>query len=150
MAAAESQPRALAPLAPPKGTLLKNYPLNSPEAAGRIVALVLMSDGHVCRSEIEVLEKMKAHEQLGLAPGAIPRLVQDLCEDLMSGLCATGSLIEGVDDDMLASFMAEVDDPALRSRVLELAEAVTAADSHLADAEQTVLAAARRHWLQPA
>lgn len=129
---------------------MRSYPRNSPEAAGRILALVLMADGHVCRSEIEVLERLGAHKRLGLAPGAIPRLVQSLCEDLMSGLCATGSLIEGVDDDMLASFMAEVDDPALRSRVLELAEAVTAADSHLADAEQTVLAAARRHWLQPA
>ncbi len=51
MAAAESRPHVLVPMAPPKGTLLKNYPLNSPEAAGRIVALVLMSDGHVCRSE---------------------------------------------------------------------------------------------------
>jgi hypothetical protein len=146
VAAAESQPHALAPVVPPKGTLLKNYPLNSPEAAGRIVALVLMSDGHVCRSEIEVLEKLKAHEQLGLAPGAIPRLVQDLCEDLMSGLCATGSLIDGVDDAMLASFMAEVNDPALRARVLQVAEAITEADSHLADAELTVVAAARRHW----
>ena len=125
---------------------MRSYLRNSPEAAGRIVALVLMSDGHVCRSEIEVLERLGAHERLGLAPGAIPRLVQDLCEDLMSGLCATGSLIDGVDDAMLASFMAEVDDPALRAQVLELAEAISAADSHLADAELTVLAAARRHW----
>ncbi len=129
---------------------MRSYPKNSPEAAGRILALVLMSDGHVCRSEIEVLERLGAHERLGLSPGAIPRLVQDLCEDLMSGLCATGSLIDGVDDGMLASFMGEVDDPALRARVLEMAEAITAADSHLADAELTVLAAARRHWLQPA
>lgn len=125
---------------------MRSYPRNSPEAAGRIVALVLMSDGHVCRSEIEVLERLGVHERLGLPPGAIPRLVQDLCEDLMSGLCATGSLIDGVDDAMLASFMAEVDDPALRARVLEMAEAITAADSHLADAELTVVAAARRHW----
>ncbi len=125
---------------------MRSYPRNSPEAAGRIVALVLMSDGHVCRSEIEVLERLAVHERLGLAPGAIPRLVQDLCEDLMSGLCATGSLIDGVDDAMLASLMGEVDSPALRTEVLDIAEAVCAADRHLADAEVTVIAAARRHW----
>jgi Tellurite resistance protein TerB len=125
---------------------VRSYPRNSPEAAGRIVALVLMSDGHVCRSEIEVLERLGVHQRLGLPPGAIPRLVQDLCEDLMSGLCATGSLIEGVDDAMLASFMAEVDSPALRAEVLEIAEAISTADRHLADAELTVIAAARRHW----
>jgi hypothetical protein len=30
--------------------------------------------------------------------------------------------------------------------VLQVAEAITEADSHLADAELTVVAAARRHW----
>jgi len=125
---------------------MRSYPRNSPQAAGRIVALVLMADGHVCRSEVDALERVQAHERLGLPAGAIGRLVQDLCEDLMSGLCATGSLIEGVDDVVLASFMAEVDDPALRATVVELAEAVCAADRHLADAEVTVLAAARQHW----
>jgi uncharacterized tellurite resistance protein B-like protein len=125
---------------------MRSYPRNSPEAAGRIVALVLMADGHVCRSEIEVLERLGVHQRLGLPAGAIPRLVQDLCEDLMSGLCATGSLIDGIDDAMLASFMAEVDDPALRAQVVEIAEAICAADRHLADAEITVIAAARRHW----
>jgi hypothetical protein len=125
---------------------VRSYPRNSPEAAGRIVALVLMADGHVCRSEIDVLEQLGVHQKLGLPAGAIPQLVQQLCEDLMSGLCAAGSLIEGVDDAMLASFMAEVDDPALRAVVLEAAEAICAADRHLADAEITVIAAARRHW----
>lgn len=125
---------------------MRSYPRNSPEAAGRIVALVLMSDGHVCRSEIEVLERLGVHQRLGLREGAIPRLVQELCEDLLCGLCATCSLIDGVDDAMLASFMAEVDDPALRAQVVDIAEAICAADQHLADAEVTVIAAARRHW----
>ena len=42
---------------------MRTYPRNSPEAAARIVALVLISDGHVCRSEIETLQpEVRDHE----------------------------------------------------------------------------------------
>ena len=51
-----------------------------------------------------------------------------------------------VDESALASLMAEVDDPALQRKVLQLAVAAARADSHLAHAEALVLEAARRHW----
>ena len=37
---------------------MRSYPRNSPEAAARIVALVLISDGHVCSSEQRVKKIM--------------------------------------------------------------------------------------------
>jgi hypothetical protein len=37
---------------------MRSYPRNSPEAAARIVALVLICDGHVCRSEVETLHRL--------------------------------------------------------------------------------------------
>jgi hypothetical protein len=125
---------------------MRSYPTNSPEAAGRIVALVLLADGNVCRSEFDALERLGASQALGLAPGALPRLVQSLCEDLLTGLCATGSLLANIDQVTLASLMAEVDDPRLQREVLRLAQAAAAADQHLADGEALVLEAARRHW----
>jgi hypothetical protein len=125
---------------------MRSYPNNSPEAAGRIVALVLLADGNVCRSEFDALERLGASQALGLAPGALPRLVQSLCEDLLTGLCATGSLLANIDQVTLASLMAEVDDPRLQREVLRLAQAAAAADQHLADGEALVLEAARRHW----
>jgi hypothetical protein len=125
---------------------MRSYPRNSPEAAGRILALVLMSDGHVCRSEFDALDQLGACRALGLAPDAMPRLVQDLCEDLMTGLCATGALRDNVDEATLRSLMAEVDDPLLRREVLRLAFGVAAADMHLAEGEAFVIDAARRHW----
>jgi hypothetical protein len=125
---------------------MRSYPTNSPEAAGRIVALVLLADGHVCRSEFDVLDRLGASQALGLAPGALPRLVQSLCEDLLTGMCATGSLLANVDQATLASLMAEVNDPRLQREVLRLAHAAAAADRHLAEGEALVLEAARRHW----
>lgn len=125
---------------------MRSYPLNSPEAAARIVALVLIADGHVCHSEFDVLNQLDAPRDLGLEPDGLPRIVQSLCEDLLMGAHAGGSMMAGVDDSALASLMAEVDEPALQRKVLRLAVAAARADRHLADGETLVLATARRHW----
>ena len=125
---------------------MRTYPCNSPEAAARLVALVLIADGHVCRSEIEALSHCGAEHELGLAPDTMPRIVQTLCEDLLLGADASGSLLANIDDSALASLMAEVTDPLLRAKVVRLAKAVANADRHLADGEALVLAAASRLW----
>ena len=125
---------------------MRSYPHNSPEAAARIVALVLISDGHVCRSEFEILKQLGAERELGLEPQLLPHIVHTLCEELLAGGYETGSLIGNVDDSALASLMAEISDPALQRKVLRLSLAAARADGHLADGEALVLEAARRHW----
>lgn len=125
---------------------MRSYPRNSPEAAARIVALTLIADGHVCRSEFDVFEQLDGPRELGLQPGGLPGIVKTLCEDLLMGHHDRGLMLDGVDDWTLASLMAEVDEPALQRAVLRLAVAAARADHHLADGEALVLAAARRHW----
>jgi hypothetical protein len=125
---------------------MRSYPRNSPEAAARIVALVLIADGHGCRSEFDVFERLDGPRELGLQSNSLPRIVQTLCEDLLMGDHGGGSMLGAVDDSSLVSLMAEVDEPALQRKVLRLAVAAARADRHLADGEALVLAAARRHW----
>jgi hypothetical protein len=125
---------------------MRNYPRNSPEAAARIVALVLISDGHVCRSEIEALQHLQVEQELGLAPGSFASVVHTLCEDLLMGAYGSGSMMCSVGEDTLASLLAEVNDPDLQAKILRLASAAAEADRHLADAEAVVVAAARQHW----
>jgi hypothetical protein len=128
---------------------MRSYPRNSPEAAARIVALVLISDGHVCSSEFDILKQLGAERELGLQPQLLPHIVQTLCEELLLGGYATGCLLANVDDSTLASLMAEVSDPALQRTVLRLSLAAAHADGHLADGETVVLQAARQHWRLP-
>jgi uncharacterized tellurite resistance protein B-like protein len=125
---------------------MRSYPRNSPEAAARIVALVLIADGNVCSSEFEVLNRLDAPRELGLAPEALPQVVQTLCEDLLTSTDVSGSLMAHVDGEALASLMAEVQDPALQRKVLRLALAAAQADRHLSEGEALVLEAARHHW----
>ena len=125
---------------------MRSYPRNSPEAAARIVALVLVADGNVCRSEIETLHQLQIERELGLAPGSFAQVMHTLCEDLLLGAYGSGTMMCSVDRSTLASLMAEVDAPALQRSVLRLASAAAAADQHLADAEALVVAAAREQW----
>ncbi len=127
---------------------MRSFPRNSPEAAARIVALVLIADGHVCRSEFDVLTQLDAAHELGLPPDGLPRAVQTLCEDLLMGSYSGGSLIAQVDESALAALMAEVDDPLLQAKILTLATAAAQADHHLAEGEALVLEAARRYWAE--
>ena len=125
---------------------MRSYPRNSPEAAARIVALVLISDGHVCSSEFDILKQLGAERELGLVPHLLPHIVHTLCEELLQGGYETGSLMGNVDDSTLASLMAEISDPALQRTVLRLSLAAARAEGHLADGETLVVEAAQRHW----
>lgn len=125
---------------------MRSYPRNSPEAAARIVALVLISDGHVCSSEFDILKQLGAERELGLEPQLLPHIVHTLCEELLAGGYETGSLMGNVDDRALASLMAEISDPALQRKVLRLSLAAARADGHLSDGETLVVEAAQHHW----
>lgn len=125
---------------------MRTYPRNSPEAAARIVALALIADGHVSRSEIEALQHLHVDRELGLAPGSFATHVHQLCEDLLMGAYASGPMVSLIDEATLASLLDEVDAPALQHKVLRLVEAAAGADQHLADAEATVIEAVRAHW----
>lgn len=125
---------------------MRSYPRNSPEAAARIVALVLISDGQVSHSEIDALRQLGVEKELGLPSGAFSQVLVNLCEDLLSGSHGPAAGVCSVDSVTLASMLAEVDEPDLQSRVLRLASAAAEADSHLADAEALLVGAALLHW----
>ncbi|MBY4595239.1 TerB family tellurite resistance protein [Ottowia caeni] len=125
---------------------MRSYSLNSPEAASRIVALVLISDGHVCRTEVDALQQLQLEHEFGMASGSFAKVVHTLCEDLLMGAYGGGLMMCSVDEAILASFLAEVDEPGLQAKVLRMATAAAEADKHLADAEALVMAAARKHW----
>lgn len=125
---------------------MRTYPRNSPEAAARIVALVLISDSHVSRSEYEALTQLNGVRELGLEPRYMAGIVQALCEDLLMDGFDGRSILSHVGDGLMASLMADVNEPQLQSKVLRVAVSVVHADQHLSEGEAAMLAAIRRHW----
>ena len=127
---------------------MRTYPNNSPQAAARIVALAMLADGHLCKTELDLLERMDAIARLGLQPRELQAIVHAFCEDLYATSHRTWKAA-CLDPGTLAALLAEVDDPALRSEVLAICVAVTAADGHVAEGETLILMTASELWDLP-
>ena len=128
---------------------MRSYPRNSPEAAARIVALVLISDGNIDNAEFDAMNQPDGVGELGLAPEELPDIVKTLCEDLLMGGFDGRLILSHLGDAALASLLAEVDDRQLQAKVLRLAGVAAKADTHQADGEASFLDAISRRWGLP-
>ena len=125
---------------------MRHYPRNSPQAAGRILALALLSDGHLSRRELDMLDSLDAHVKLGLGRTELHTVVHSFCEDLLSSMHLSWGDACQVDQATLAALMADIDDPDLRRTLLQLCLAIVDADDHVAEGESVMLMAAVDHW----
>jgi uncharacterized tellurite resistance protein B-like protein len=125
---------------------MRTYPQNSPEASARILALAMLADGHLCKSEIEVIEQHRAHEQLGLSRNQWHEVLHGFCEDLLASTHLTWAEVCRIDAHTLSALLAEVDDPERRRKLMQLCVQVAEADRHMADGEAMLLVEAFRQW----
>jgi uncharacterized tellurite resistance protein B-like protein len=133
-------------LNPPEGAAVRSYPRNSPRAAARLIALAMIADGHVCRSELEAVRHADAEARLGLSPGELGRVMQELCEDLLQASPHHGTLSSCIDESLVEALTRELDDPALQRQVMGVVSRAVAADGHLADGERFVLDCLHASW----
>ncbi len=125
---------------------MRSYPVNSPQAAARIVALTVVADGDIGDAEIQWLDRLAVHEQLGLARHELHALLDTFCEDLLSSDQLKWADACPVDERTLADLMGEVQDPALRLKLLRLCVEIAEVDAQVDDGESSVLVAAVEHW----
>lgn len=125
---------------------MRTYPCNSPQAAARIVALTVLADREIGQAELDLLDRLAVHEQLGLDRQRFHAVLDSFCEDLLSSEQLRWADKCPVDDATLASFFGEIEDPSLRRRLLRLCIEVAEADGHVDDGESIVLTAAVAHW----
>lgn len=125
---------------------MRQYPKNSPQAAARIVALTLISDGQLKRAEMAILEHSDAHADLGLHRGVFREVVQGLCADLLDQAQRQGEVDCLIDKALIERLLTDVDDAAMRRTVLRLAIAVVHADGQVHDGESIILLAMIEQW----
>ncbi len=125
---------------------MRRYPANSPQAAARIVALTVVADGDIGDAEIDWLDRLAVHEQLGLARHEFHALLDTFCEDLLSSDQLKWADACPVDERTLADLMAEIQDPALRLKLLRLCVELAQADANVDEGESIVLVAAVEQW----
>jgi uncharacterized tellurite resistance protein B-like protein len=122
---------------------MRTYPKNSPRAAGRLLALTMISDGNVAPSEIKAVYRSRILEHIGLDDDAFDAVLHELCNDLLA--TARHGTIQ-VDEGLLDAFLDEIDAPALRRDLLQTMWRLADADGWLADSEAVVLNRAAIRW----
>ncbi|VWB87182.1 TerB family tellurite resistance protein [Burkholderia lata] len=125
---------------------MRTYPRNSSQAAARIVALVLIADGHIDSSEEHLVEKLEIKRRFGIESTEFARIVQTVCEDRAIGHTSSSTISGHLDQATLETLLAEIDDPDLRVRIIEVCLAIVSADGHLADGEISVLGTILTAW----
>jgi uncharacterized tellurite resistance protein B-like protein len=125
---------------------MHSYPVNSPEAATRLLAMALVADGHYAIAEIRALDRLSAPARLGLGPEAFKAVIDHFCEDLLQASHGEWLGSAAIDPATRRSLFAEVQDPVLGAEVRALCEAVMLCDGHLADGEVALLDELAQAW----
>ena len=125
---------------------MRTYPTNSPQASARIVALAMLADGHLCKSELDAVNSVDIQMQLGLQPAELQEVMHALCDDLLMTAHGQWEHACKVDAHTFAALLAEVSDPDLRARVLRLCVTAIAADEHITEGENAFLIATAEYW----
>lgn len=122
------------------------YPVDSPQAAGRVLALALLADGELCAAERQLLQGVHAAATLGLQADEWHAVLQDFTAELEAHRGARWAHPCQVAPWLMSSVFAGVSDPALRRRLLRLCALMVEADGRIDDGECLVLTAAVEHW----
>lgn len=125
---------------------MRNYPSDSPEAMGRLVALTLMADGAIDASELRQLDHTDTVRRVGLNEASFDRVIHELCDDMLTSAHRTPSGQLELDVENIDLLLAEVQHPLLQKQVLRMMLDVVNADTKLSGGEAVLVAEAMKFW----
>lgn len=126
---------------------MRSYPHNSPEAAARVLAMALVSDGQYTMTELRAFDRHQMPARLGLTAEALKTVIDDFCRDLLQA--QDGQWTGQVDDATREHLTTEISDRDLQDLILQQCEQLILADGHLADGEVALLDALSAAWRRP-
>ena len=125
---------------------MRAYPIDSPQAATRLLAMALVADGHYAPCELRTLDRLDASRRLGLSPQGMKTVIDTFCEELMHAQRGVWRGSADLEPALRQRLLNEVRNPRLQSEVRRLCEAIVTSDGHLADGEVELLDAMAMAW----
>ena len=126
----------------------REYPVDSPQAAARILALALLADGAIDPSELSALARRSTLQRLGITEQVFDEVIHDLCADLLidsrSRSTIFGDFVLG--RDALRRILGDIDEPGLQHKLLRGVLDIVHADGELAGGEAVLLSVAAECW----
>lgn len=122
---------------------MRSYAIDSKEAAGRLLALTMVVDGNLTPGELMALDRSRIMRHVALDGDTFQQLLQDLCDDMLTG--ATHGMVQ-LEPALIDQLLMEIGDAALRRQLLQAMWQIADADGWLADGEAVLLARASSRW----
>lgn len=124
---------------------MRKYEQNSPEAMARVIAMMIVTDGHIDDREIALLDKLNVYELLGISREDFMRVGRDYCAELVADAEEHGAT-PVLDADRADHVIDFVDVRARRMLVARLLIGVMAADRMQRRSEKVLLAHILDRW----
>ncbi len=125
---------------------MRHYQPDSPEALGRILALALLVDGGLDKSEMEKMEKDAIVEQLGLSSREFDSVLHHFCDDLLMTSLRDSSGQIGLGRETIDLLLADIRHPELQSRMLNILLDLVNADGRVTPGEAVLVSQAMTRW----
>ena len=125
---------------------MRPYPIDSPAAVLRLLALAVTVDGVPADAEFEMLESRGILSRLGCSRDDFDALMDQLCADLRAGSAADARGYRRLGAAQLDAVLDEIRDPALQRETAGLLFDIFSADRRLAHAEAVLLWEALERW----
>jgi uncharacterized tellurite resistance protein B-like protein len=128
---------------------MRSYPIDSPEAVSRLLALTMIVDGHLAPSEVKAMHRSGILQQKAIDEDEFDDVVRDLCEDLLATAARRCSQEVEIDSRLLDTLLGEVEDKALRMSLMKTMLDIVHADSVLDARETLLIERAFKAWSGP-
>lgn len=125
---------------------MRKYAKNSPKASARVVALAMMADGAIDRSEILLLERQNVVARLGLQEEQFDFIYYEYCTDMLASAQRHPSGLLELDKPGIKALLDEISDPVLQKKILRIMLDIVNADHRLTAGEASLIALTLEHW----
>ncbi|MBL4954271.1 hypothetical protein JK635_19080, partial [Neobacillus sp. YIM B02564] len=98
---------------------MRRYPINSPQAIARMVALTVLADAAVSRGELSSLVRYKMHQRLGLDEKAMQTVLDDFARDLYEFGVPVWDYSGGLHPLVVQCVLDDVTDPQIRAEIYQ-------------------------------
>lgn len=125
---------------------MRNYPIDSPQARARIIALALLADGGLDKSEIECLDSHDIVGRVGIAADAFDQVMHEFCEDIdQSGLRRPNGQLD-LESPAITALLDEIRQRNVRQTLLRAIFEIVLADRNVSLGEAQLTSRAMTHW----
>lgn len=129
---------------------MRNYPVNSPKAMGRLLALAMIVDGRIAPQELKSLHRSGVLGSLGVSEDTFDDTAGELTQDLLATSADREAGMVEIGPEAIDRLLDEVRDPALRATVLKGMLEIVRADSVIDHRERRLLRRALHAWADEA